>query len=217
MLKALVAIVSAALAGFAAFAQDIALPKPATSGGLPLMDALAKRSSHRAFLPKELSNQELSDLLWAADGVNRENGKRTAPSAMNLQEIDVYVLLKSGVYLYDAQGNKLVQKSKEDARPFAGRQPFAKEAPVSLVYVADYARMKERVPDESNRLRWANVDAGFVSQNVYLFCASKGYATVVLAFVDAAALAPKLGLKDGEQEVLYSQPLGHPDPARIQR
>ena len=216
-MRTALALAVSMLLSMALEAQDIELPKPVTSGGMPLLDALAKRSSNRAFLPKELSSQELSDLLWAADGVNRENGKRTAPTAMNLQEIDIYVLLKSGVYVYDASAGKLVQKSKDDVRPFAGLQPFVKDAPLSLVYVVDYSRMTAKVPDEMNRRLWSNVDTGFISQNVYLYCATKGLATVVLAFVDKAVLGPKLGLKDGVQEITYSQPVGHPDPARLQR
>ncbi len=184
---------------------------------MPLLDALAKRSSNRAFLPTELTSQELSDLLWAADGVNRENGKRTAPSTMDLREIDIYVLLKKGVFVYDPNSNKLIQKSKDDLIPFAGRQPYVKEAPLALVYVFDHSRMTAKLPNEVERRSYANVDCGFISQNVYLFCASKGLATVVLGFVDKEGLFPKLGLKAGVQEILYSQPVGHPDTARLKR
>src|ERR1039457_4099054 len=106
------------------FAQSIDLPAPQKTGGMPLMDALAKRSTARAFDSIELSPQQLSSLLWAAFGINRPDGKRTAPSARNFQETDIYVLLKSGAYVYNAKSNKLDLVVAEDIRALGGTQAF---------------------------------------------------------------------------------------------
>jgi len=187
---------------------SVSLPAPSVSGGLPLMDALAKRSSKRAFAPEELSLQEISDLLWAADGQNRPDGRRTAPSTMNMKEIKVYVLLKAGAYVYDANANKLERVVEGDFREMAGTQSFVKDAPLDLVYVADFDLMG-KVSDPLQRRLYAHVDSGFISQNVYLFCASKGLATVVLGSVDRTLLAKRLGLNE-RQEITYSQPVGRP-------
>jgi SagB-type dehydrogenase family enzyme len=213
---AALSVCAALLATGSLMAQDIALPKPATSGGMPLMEALAKRHSGRAYLPKELPKQELSDLLWAAFGINREDGKRTAPSARNYQEIDIYVMMKSGVYVYDAKADKLVQKSKDDIRASVGIQPFVKDAPVVLLYVADLAKMAEGGKGE-NRMALAHADSGFISQNVYLYCASKGLSTVVLGLIKRAELAKILNLPEDAYIITYGQSLGYPDPARAMR
>lgn len=154
-------------------AQDISLPTPQKSGGLPLMDAL--------YSDKMLSQQQLADLLWAANGVNRPDGKRTAPSARNLQEIDIYVYLSTGVYFYDAIENKLVLKASEDHREDAAMQSFATTAPVLLVFVANYDKMEGM--DEDARLMYGATDCGYVSQNVYLFCAANELNTVVLGSI----------------------------------
>jgi len=190
---------------------SVALPAPVVSGGLPLMDALSKRSSKRAFSQEELSLQEISDLLWAADGENRTDGRRTAPSTMNMKEIKIYVLLKSGVYVYNASSNKLDRVAEGDFREMAGTQSFVKDAPLDLVYVADFDLMG-KVSDPLQRRLYAHVDSGFISQNVYLFCASKGLATVVLGSVDRGLLAKRLGLRE-QQEITYSQPVGRPAKA----
>ena len=123
------------------FAQTLDLPAPQKSGGMPLMEALAKRSTARAFDSKELSPQQLSSLLWAAFGINRPDGKRTAPSARNFQETDIYVLLKQGAYVYAAKSNRLDLVVAEDLRALGGTQAFVKDAPVTLVFVADLAKM----------------------------------------------------------------------------
>ena len=162
-------------------AQDISLPTPQKSGGLPLMDALNHRHSSREFSDKMLSQQQLADLLWAANGVNRPDGKRTAPSARNLQEIDIYVYLSTGVYFYDAIENKLVLKASEDHREDAAMQSFATTAPVLLVFVANYDKMEGM--DEDARLMYGATDCGYVSQNVYLFCAADELNTVVLGSI----------------------------------
>jgi len=183
------------------YAQDITLPAPRKTGGMPLMEALNVRQTQRIFSPKTLSEQQLSDLLWAAFGMNRENGKRTAPSAMNRQEIDLYVALSSGLYLYDAKQSVLTQLSKEDLREKTGKQSFVKTAPVCLVYVSDDERLKSEF--------YTATDTGFISQNVYLFCASEGMHTVVLGSFDKEALHAVMKLKP-TQHIILTQPVGLP-------
>jgi SagB-type dehydrogenase family enzyme len=149
----------------------------------------------------------LSSLLWAAFGVNRRGGGRTAPSAINAQEIDVYVALPSGAYLYDAKEHRLRLVADKDLRRITGYQDFVDEAPLDLVYVADHSRMK-LVPVD-RRESYASVAAGAIAQNVYLFAAANGLATVIRAWIDRAAIAEALGLTHDEQ-VLLSQTVGYP-------
>ena len=184
------------------------LVKPQTSGGKPLMEALAKRQSTRSFDARKLPAQPLSNLLWAADGINRpDSGKRTAPSAMNRQEIDVYAAMADGLYLYNAKEHRLDPVLAEDIRASSGEQPFVKTAPIVLIYVSDQARMK-KAPQESKDF-YSATDTGFISQNVYLYCASEGLATVVLGWVDKPALAKAMKLRD-DQKIILTQPVGHP-------
>ncbi|MDR3119222.1 MAG: SagB/ThcOx family dehydrogenase [Mediterranea sp.] len=171
-------------------AQDIVLPKPVTTGGMPLMEALSKRSSSREFSTADLDNQTLSNMLWAAWGFNRSD-KRTAPSASNKQELSLYVVLKSGVYYYDAKANKLVQKAQGDVRGKMGKQNFVATAPVNIVFVEDKSKQGSGA-----------VDSGFISQNIYLFCASEGLATVVRAFFDAGVVKEALKLDENMQPIL---------------
>jgi SagB-type dehydrogenase family enzyme len=185
------------------FAGDIQLPAPQKTGGMPLMEALAARATNRDFSSRELDPQQLSNLLWAAFGINREDGKRTAPSAHNRQEIDVYVALSSGLYLYEPKGYQLVQVFSEDIRKGAGKQGFTQKAPVNLIYVADYDRMK------GEKDFYSATDTGFISQNVYLFCASEGLNTVVLGWVDREKLHAVMKLKPS-QHIILTQPVGFP-------
>jgi SagB-type dehydrogenase family enzyme len=187
--------------------KTIALPAPNTSGGKPLMQALKERKSTREFGPEKLSSQALSNLLWAAAGVNRPGGQRTAPSAMNLQEVSVYVVLPEGAFLYDAKANSLVPVAGGDLRKLAGTQEFVAGAPVNLVYVADFAKMERASVDD--RLLYAAAGTGFIGQNVYLFCASEGLATVIRAYVDKPALAKALNLR-ADQRVMLAQTVGYP-------
>ena len=152
------------------------------TGGKPLMTALNERRSTREFSTKELNNQQLSNLLWAAWGYNRSD-KRTAPSSMNKQELDVYVVTKAGIYLYDAKKNVLVEKVKGDFRAQTGKQAFAATAPLNLVYVADLNKMTPA--SKESKIATANINCGFVAQNVYLYCASEGLGTVVRGYVTA--------------------------------
>ncbi|HET7203689.1 MAG TPA: SagB/ThcOx family dehydrogenase [Steroidobacteraceae bacterium] len=185
----------------------IKLPAPDKRGGLPLMQALARRKSTREFERKPLPAPVLSGLLWAAFGENRRGGGRTAPSAINVQEIDVYVALPQGAYLYDASGHTLRLVARRDVRRITGYQDFVDDAPLDLVYVADHRRMK-LVPAGS-RESYSAIAAGTISQNVYLYAASEGLATVVRAFIDRAAIARALDLGHDEH-VLLSQTVGYP-------
>ncbi|MBX3271651.1 MAG: SagB/ThcOx family dehydrogenase [Sandaracinaceae bacterium] len=188
--------------------EAIELPPPSTEGGLPLMDALRRRRSERAFLPDVLPAQVLSDLLWSAFGVNRpEAGGRTAPSALDAQEIDVYVALPEGTYRFEPRGHRLELVSAADARRVTGYQDFVADAPLDLVYVADHSRMK-LVP-VAQRTVYSAAAAGAIAQNVYLYCASAGLATVIRGWIDRDAIAQALGLGH-DQEVLLSQTVGYP-------
>jgi SagB-type dehydrogenase family enzyme len=183
-----------------ASAQDLALPAPQKSGGKPLMVTLAERKSTRQFAAREPDQQTLANLLWAACGFNRED-KRTVPSSQNRQEIDLYVFLKTGVYLYDARTNTLRLTVSGDHRKTAGTQEYVATAPVNLVFVANLDRASNRDA--------ACIDCGFIAQNVYLFSASEGLATVVRGGLDKKALAGLLRLGD-KQEALYNQCVGYP-------
>jgi len=193
-------------------AQDIKLPAPSRDGGMPLMEALNERESSRLFSEKDLTPQNLSDLLWAAWGINRDSdGRRTAPSSHNRQEMDVYLAMKSGLYLYDAAGNELKQVHGRDIRALTGTQDFPATAPVNLIYVADLEKrgLKEgqQITDTDQLSSWANT--GFMAQNVYLWCASEGLSCVIRAMVPRDKLAPEMGLKP-LQVVILAQTVGFP-------
>jgi nitroreductase len=208
-MKRTLSIFAAAFIAGSLFAQSIDLPAPQKTGGLPLMEALAKRSTARAFDSKELSPRQLSSFLWAADGVNRPDGKRTAPSARNFQETDIYVLLKQGAYVYSAKSNKLDLVVAEDLRVLGGTQAFVKDAPVTLVFVADLSIMGDGSNEDKKNT--ANIDVGYISQNVYLFCASEGLVTGARGSVDWATLGPKLKLRP-DQMIILAQSAGYPKP-----
>jgi SagB-type dehydrogenase family enzyme len=189
----------------------IRLPAPDKRGGLPLMQALAQRHSSREFAPDALSQEVLSGLLWAAFGVNRPGGGRTAPSAINAQEIDIYVALPAGAYRYDAKAHRLQRVAASDLRRVTGYQDFVDEAPLDLVYVADHTRM--RMIPVAQRESYASAAAGAIAQNVYLYAASNGLATVIRAWIDRTAVADALGLSH-DQQVLLSQTVGYPKGKR---
>ena len=186
---------------------SISLPKPRQSGGLPLLDALRLRRSSREFDDRQLEQGLLADLNWAAWGINRPDGHRTAPSARNWQEIDVYVALNSGLYLLDPESWALKRSLAQDIRSATGMQDFIAAAPLNLIYVADLARTDSN--DRQEQRFYSAIDAGFISQNVYLFCASEGLATVVRGLVDRRALAELMGLRL-EQRVIVAQTVGYP-------
>lgn len=191
--------------------QSIVLPPAAMTGGMPLFEVLCKRQSMRDFSPDVLPEAMLSNLLWAGFGINRQSDKgRTAPSAMNAQEIDVYAAMASGLYQYDAQRHALDLVAAEDVRRVTGYQDFVDDAPLDLIYVADHARM--RTVPAAKREAYASVCAGAISQNVYLYCAAAGLGTVIRAWIDRNALAHAMSLTP-DQQVLLSQTLGFPKSA----
>jgi SagB-type dehydrogenase family enzyme len=195
-------------AGFAQEMKTMKLPEPNIKGGMPLMEALAARQTQRDFSVEDLPAQVLSDLLWAAFGINRpETGLRTAPSAMNMQEIDVYVAMKQGLYLYGAKEHSLEQVLPADIRAKTGGQGFVASAPVNLIFVADYAKMSRG--SQADKDFYSAADTGFISQNVYLYCASAGLATVVRGYVDREELAKAMGLRE-DQKIILAQTVGYP-------
>jgi nitroreductase len=190
------------------------LPKPQLQGGRPLMQALSDRKTNRNISDEKLSPQMLSNLLWAAWGVNRTATRgRTAPSAMNVQEIDLYVFLAEGVYLFDAPSQSLKPVLAEDHRAATGSQADVGKAPVSLVFVADLDKYSGsrggRGTDAERQVTWSYAHCGFIGQNIYLFAASEGLASWFRAMVDAPALAKLLNLRPA-QRVLCSQGVGYP-------
>jgi nitroreductase len=195
------------LCSWSCYAADpIQLPSPQTEGGKPLMQALKDRMTIRTFAEEKLPMQTLSNLLWAAFGINRPDGRRTAPSAKNWQEIDIYVATPDGLFLWDAQKNALNPISTKDIRTLTGTQPYVKEASVDLVYVADYSKVSGGGMDQNVLV---GADTGLISENVYLFCASEGLATVVRAGIDRDALAKEMKLKQ-EQKIILAQSVGYP-------
>ncbi len=195
-----------------AIAQSMLLPRPNTQGGLPLLQALSKRRSSREFASTALPQQVLSDLLWAAFGINRAEGNgRTAPTARNAQEIDLYVALPGGLYIYDAFAHSLTLVAAVDARNVTGYQDFVDEAPLDIVYVADHGHMSASPSEE--RYAYSAVAAGAIAQNVYLYCASAGLATVVRGWLDRSALSKALRLSEHEH-IVVAQTVGYPDRHR---
>ena len=207
-----VTIVSAASVVQAADLPDIALAAPRMEGGKPLMQVLKARQSSRAFSEQKLTDQTIADLLWAAAGINRsDSGKRTAPSARDWQEVQVYAITEKGAYFYDAKANILRAVVPGDLRKLTGSQEFVAVAPLNLVYVADVSKMKDSKPED--QALYMGADSGFISQNVYLFCASEGLATVVRGSVERAALAKALMLSE-HQRIVLAQTVGYPLPEK---
>jgi nitroreductase len=174
---------------------------------MPLMQALKARHSTREFAGRPLPLQVMANLLWAAGGVNRPSGQRTAPSAHDWREIDVYVTTADGAYRYDAAKNALVRVADGDIRPLTGLQDFVATAPVNLVYVADLDRMTGASAED--KAFYSATDAAFMAQNAYLYCASAGLAVVVRGLIDREALAAGLGLTR-HQRVILAQTAGYP-------
>ncbi len=187
--------------------KSIQLLTPQPGGGSPLMQLLWKRKSSREFSPKPLPVEVLSNLLWAGFGINRPSGRRTAPSAADWYDMDIYVILPHGLYLYDAKANQLKLILAEDLRGLAGIQSYVKEAPVNLIYVSDYAKMQ--TPNNEVKILCSCAHAGFISQNVYLYCASEGLATGVRAMIDKPALSKAMKLRP-DQKIILAQAVGYP-------
>lgn len=186
------------------------LPPPRTEGGMPLMQALRERRTIRELSPRALPAQVLSDLLWAAAGVNRPaSGKRTAPSARDWREIDIYVAIAEGTYRFDPGTHALQSIVAKDIRAQTGTQDFVAEAPLNLIYVGDRDRMGGA--DAERKDLYVATDTGFIAQNVYLYCASAGLASVVRGSLDRDALASLLGLR-ASQRIVLAQSVGYAKP-----
>ena len=194
----------------------IKLPPPQTEGGKPLMQALKLRQSTRGnFGPEEkLSLQTLSNLLWAANGVNRPDGHRTAPTAAGWNNIDIYVTTADGLFVYDAPQHALKVILNKDVRAICGlegqasgpmKQDFAKTAPVSLVYVADMAKTKGMKWNEQDvGPLWSYANAAAIAENVYLFCASDGLACILRAMIDTERISKTFELRPEQKPLLTS-------------
>ena len=185
--------------------EVISLPQPEVNKlAMTLGDALQQRRSERQYSDKEISMQTLSTLLWAACGVsNAKTGKITAPSAINMQDVKVYVCAKNGVCLYNAKANTLTKVSDKDLREaIAGRQAFAKKAPISLVLVS--TKDTDRAPND----KFGAMDAGYVSQNIYLACTALGLKTVARATMDFDVLKRELNLSETSYLEL-NHPIGY--------
>lgn len=185
--------------------EIIKMAEPDKTGGKPLMQALNERSSSRDFIFGDLNDQQLSNLLWAANGVNRpDNGKRTAPSSHNNQDIDIYIATSKGVFLYQAVDHSLKQLLDIDVRKASGNQDFVGKAAVNLIYVSNFDKLKGT--DEIKMIT-AATHCGFIGQNVYLYCASEGLISVFRAWISKEKIAELLKLNEN-QHVMYSQSVG---------
>jgi SagB-type dehydrogenase family enzyme len=179
--------------------------------GKSVLQALKRRKSEREFQDREISPLHLSELLWAANGVNREDGRHTAPSAMNKHTIDVYVMLEDGIFRYDPENHQLQTVAQGDYRKLAGLQDFVSTAPVNLIYIADFNRLKD-LPfeiDENIKTIWASLDAGHNAENVYLYCASEGLAVISRTSIDKDTLGSAMKLRP-EQKIILAQTIGYP-------
>jgi nitroreductase len=183
------------------------LPLPRSEGGQPLFNALRLRRSTRTYSDRPLPPQLLSDLLWAACGANRLAGDRTAPYWHHVMVIDIYAVMADGVWLYEPKTHVLLLQTKDDIRKQTGLQDFVATAPLNLVYVAHGERMTDVSPED--RRLYASVDAGFIGQNVYLFCASEGLGTVFRGAIDYPKLGRALQLAE-EEFVTFAQTVGYP-------
>jgi SagB-type dehydrogenase family enzyme len=200
---------------FAAELSPIKLLAPDMKAGKSLMQSLQERKTSRSFSTKKLPIKVLSNLMWAAYGINRPgSGKRTAPSASNRQEIDVYVAMEEGLYLYNARAHVLEPVLKGDLRKntttfLQASRSSVESAPLQLIYVADYSKMSFYTNNEEKKF-YSAADTGFIAQNVYLYCSSEGLATVVRGLVNRDALAKDMKLRD-KQKIVLVQAVGYPE------
>lgn len=188
----------------------IKLNPPDLNKGISVMQALKKRKSQREILDKKLTLQQLSELLWAADGINRPDGKRTAPAAMAKYAVDIYVVLPEGVYLYDVAKHELTPIAKGDFRKQAGMQDFVYIAPVNLVYVLNlknWQNLSRPVPNEKRDL-WTHIEVGLIAQNVNLYCASEGLGATVRGLIDGKRFGEVIKVKP--EQVVLAQTIGYP-------
>jgi nitroreductase len=209
-MKKLLIIITLALFSSSVFSQQNVknLPKPEKEGGMPLMETLDKRHSAREFANKKMPEQTLSDVLWAAYGINREeSGKHTVPTSRNVQDIDVYITTKDGAFLYLPKKNALKKIVDKDIRASTGKQEFTANAALNLIYVSDFSKYEGG--DETSKHITASAHCGFIGQNVYLYCASEGLNTVFRAWIDKELIHEKLKL-DEDHHVIYTQTVGYP-------
>jgi nitroreductase len=196
--------------GLSAVAQEakpIKLPAPKLDPSKSLAQALKDRKTTREYSTKNLPGQIISNLLWAAWGINRpDSGRRTAPSALNRQEISLYIATDKGIYLYDPKGHSLVPVASGDLRQQTYKQSPLKDAPVDLVYVADLGKMGE---GGEPKLVLASMDTGFIGQNVYLYCASAGLNTGYRVSIDKPTLSKTMKLRP-DQRIMGAQSIGFP-------
>jgi len=195
-------------------AQNIKLPEPNKTGGLSIQEDFSKRRGYRDGIDsRKLSEQQISDLLWSANGVNREDGKRTAPSAKDLKGISVYAIIEDGAYLYDANRHELILLTTGDYRKAAGGgQTFVDSVPIVLIMASDYAIFDET--EKSGKYGnvipvWPAIDAGIVSQNISMFCAGNGLATLTRVSMDQKVLREVLKLRE-TQHLLVNNAVGYP-------
>jgi SagB-type dehydrogenase family enzyme len=193
--------------------KTIKLNEPNKKRGLPFMETLSVKASAREWSDEELNLQDLSDLLWAANGINRpEEKKYTASSAMNAHDVDLYLFMKDGVYLYDADTHALRQILDGDHRseimmaPPPGARPAPSNPPVQIILISETARFRAGSPEL--KYEWGAIDAGIVSQNISLFCAATGLKTRPRAMMDRERIKKLLDLKE-TQHVFLNHPVGY--------
>lgn len=193
---------------------SIALPPPKLDKGMPLMQALASRHSTREITDGALSEQQISEILWSADGINRPPKGRTAPSAMGRYPVQIFAITPEGTFLYDPAKHALNPVASGDHRRAAGMQEFVYISPLNLIFVGDYEKLeggRGSLTDEM-KLTWCAIEAGACAQNVYLYCASEGLGATVRTSVDASKLAEPLKLR-ASQHVICGLTIGVPKPA----
>jgi len=215
ILKIICSVVISSLS-IIADSQDISLPAPDKTGGKPLMQVLNERQTIRTFTKDTLTRQQISDLLWAAWGINRADQKKhTAPSSSNRQEIDVYVALPAGLYLYTPETNILKQVNNKDLRKLSGTQDWVADAPVNLIYVADLGKLGKKEGDvitDSNLLS-SYANTAFIAQNVYLYCTSANLGSVVRGLVPRDQLSAEMGLRSN-QRIILAHTVGVPQGSK---
>jgi nitroreductase len=190
------------------------LAKPELSKSFPLLKALNERKTNREITSEPITDRQLSEILWAANGMNRPDGKRTAPSTQNRQMTDVYVVLETGIFFYNPTLHNLTRIAQGDHRKLAGTQPFVQNAPVNLVFVSDLAKFNSSYPPEDlDLLMWAGVEAGAQAQNVYLYGASEGLAVIIRGSVNREEFGKVMGLSP-EKIIVVAQTIGMPDRAK---
>lgn len=193
--------------------NTIQLPNPETSLSFPLMQAIKLRRTKRKWANSPISIQEISNILWVACGITqkgtqRAKSKRTVPSACNSQEVKVYIALETGLYLYNEYEHQLVKVLSEDIRSHIGTQKMMRSAPVGLIYVSDFTKMKSFVfRNDEQKWMTSAVDVGFISQNVYLYCAAARLSTAILGLVPREKLQQMMRLNEHEK-IVYTQVIG---------